>query len=193
RIFRPSTGNTLILPIDHGVSAGNIAGLENPEKVLKELIIDDVDAVLMSDGIADQTESMFYGRGAPARMQVGDVVYFSNGNIYHDLYTDVDTAARKGFDCIKLIMYWDRPAKEQMKTVQIITKVIKDAEKWDIPVLVEPVTFDPIEDAEERIKILSDGARIAYELCADILKLPHPGNKEVLSNWVNKLTYQLFY
>jgi|SRR5699024_6527143 len=185
KIFRPETGNTLILPVDHGVSAGNIQGLENPHKTLEELNIPDVDAVLMSDGFAKQAESVFYGRNTPGRIQAADVVYMGNNKIYHELNTSIETAVRRGYDCLKFIMFWDRPAEEQMQSVQVISKAIQEAEKWDMPVLVEPLTFDHIEDEEERIKVLSDSARVAYELGADILKLPHPGNIDTIKTWVN--------
>lgn len=200
KIFRPETGNALILPIDHGISAGNVRGLENPQKVLEDLNTPEVDAVLMTGGIGKQTESVFYGRNAPARIKTLDVVYTDNNKayddlnvdvntaknkIYHELTTDVETAVRQGYDCLKLIMFWDRPAEEQIKSVQIISQVINEAEKWEIPVLVEPLTFDYIENEEERIQVLSDAARIAYELGADILKLPHPGNIETIKTWVN--------
>lgn len=185
KIFRPETGNTLILPIDHGVSAGSIAGLENPHKTLEELNIPEVDAVLMSDGFAKHAESVFYGRNAPGRMQAADVVYMDNNKIYHELNTSVEVAVRRGYDCLKFIMFWDRPAEEQIQTVQVISNAIQEAEKWDMPVLVEPVTFEPIEDEEERIQVLTDGARVAYELGADILKLPHPGNVDTIKSWVN--------
>src|SRR5699024_4333219 len=125
------------LPIDHGVSSGNIKGLENPKKVLLDLKTPDIDAVLMTDGIAKQTEPVFYGKNSPARIQTSDVVYFDSDIIYHELNTDAETAVRQGYDCMKLIFFCDRPAEEKMKSVQIISKVVKEAEKWKIPVLVE--------------------------------------------------------
>jgi len=184
KIFRPETGNTLILPVDHGVSAGNIKGLENPVQVLKDLKSSDVDAILMSDGIARQAESEFYGKSSPARIIAADVVYSNDKKIHHDLYTNVETAVKKGYDCIKLIMFWDRPPEEQMQSIQVISSVINEADKWDMPVMVEPLTYNFIEDENKRIEVLTDAARIAYELGTDILKLPHPGETETMASWV---------
>lgn len=183
RIFRPGTGNALILPIDHGIAEGNIKGLENPRSVLDNLMTPDIDAVLMTDGIAKQTESVFYGRNVPARILTSDAFYIDSNQMYHELISTPEVAARRGFDCIKLILFWDRPAEERMKSVQIISSVVQDAEKWGLPVMVEPLTFETVKDKEKRIKILSDGARIAYELGADILKLPHPGDIETMKAW----------
>lgn len=185
RIFRPETGNTLILPIDHGIVEGNIQGLERPKQVLSDLKTPDIDAVLMTDGIARHTESVFYGKNSPARIQTSDLFYLDNGKMYHELNTTAENAVRMGYDCMKLIMFWDRPAEEQMKSVKIISEVVKEADKWNMPVLVEPLTFEPIEDEEKRIKVLSDAARVAYELGADILKLPHPGDTSVMKEWAN--------
>jgi|HigsolmetaAR205D_1030408.scaffolds.fasta_scaffold00699_11 DhnA-type fructose-1,6-bisphosphate aldolase and related enzymes len=184
RIFRPETGNSLVLPIDHGLAWGYVKGLENPCEVLKNLKTPDIDAVLLSDGIAKQSESVFYGRNTPARLLCADTFYMENKKLNHELVVSPETAARRGYDCVKVILFWDRPAEERMKSVKLIANCIQEAEKWDMPVMVEPLTFDPVEDKEERIKILSDATRIAYELGADILKIPHPGDKETLENWV---------
>src|SRR5699024_2891631 len=98
RIFRPETGNTLILPIDHGIAEGNIKGLENPRKVLADLKTPNIDAVLMTDGIARHTEPVFYGKNSPARIQTSDVFYVDNGHMYHEINSKVETAVRRGYD-----------------------------------------------------------------------------------------------
>lgn len=184
RIFNSETGNTLILPIDHGIAEGSIKGLENPQKVLANLMTPDIDGVLMTDGIAKKTESVFYGKHSPARLLTADAFQVAENHMYHELAFSIEKAAARGYDCIKLILFWDRPAEERMKSIQIISETVQEAEKWGIPVLVEPLTYEPVEDEAKRIKLLADGSRIAYELGADILKVPHPGNLEALQNWV---------
>lgn len=183
RIFRPETGNTLILPIDHGIVNGAIQGLENPYKVLSGLVSEDVDAVLLTEGIGNVTEELFSGRNAPARILTADAFY-GKSYIHHELVSTPEDAVQKGYDCMKLIMFWNRPDEERMQTVKIISEVVRRAEKVGMPVLVEPLTRGTVEDPNERIKLIGDAARIAYELGADILKVPYPGEKDILGEWV---------
>src|SRR5699024_9781941 len=128
---------------------------------------------------------LFYGRNSPARILTSDAVYFGNKKIYHTLYSDVETAVNQGYDCMKLIMFCDRPAEEIRESVQIIAKTVNEAEKHGMPVMVEPLTFEIIRDKSKFDQIISDGARIAYELGADILKLPFPDDKKTIESWVD--------
>ncbi|GEN87819.1 hypothetical protein MKY30_10510 [Oceanobacillus sp. FSL W8-0428] len=185
KIFRPETGNTFILPVDHGLSLGYVEGLENPAQVLKNLKSDDVDTVLIADGLANQCDEVFFGRNAPSKMLCADIFYEEDGELFQKLVFTPETALKKGYDCLKLILFWDRPAKERIQFVDLIAQCIEEAHKLELPVLVEPLTRNPIADQEEYVQILSDGVRTAFELGADILKVPHPGDAGVLKNWVD--------
>lgn len=185
RIFRQDTGNTLVLPVDHGIG-GSMDGLEDPVKVLRDLQIPEVDAVLLNDGLAKQANDVFYGKGAPGRMLNADVFSYEvkNEKMEHQLTFSPETAVRKGYDCVKLVLFWDQPAAERMRSIKLIASVIEEADKWDMPVLVEPLTSKPIKEPEERIRVLTDANRVAFELGADILKVAHPGDINTLKDWV---------
>jgi len=185
RIFRKDTGNTLILPVDHGIG-GSIEGLEDPVKTLKDLQIPEIDAVLLNDGVARQAEDVFHGRNAPGRLLNSDVFSYEEQSekLQHQITFSPETAVRKGYDCMKLVLFWDRPAEERMRSIKLIASVIEEAEKWEMPVLVEPLLSKPVNDVKERAELLTSANRVAFELGADILKSNHPGDIEVLKDWV---------
>lgn len=185
RIFREDTGNALVLPVDHGIT-GNIEGLEYPIKTLHELYTPDIDAVLLNDGVARQSGDVFYGKGGPGRILNADLFSYDekNDSVEHHLTFGPEIAVRKGYDCLKLIIYWDRPDEERMRSIKLIASVIEEAEKWDMPVLVEPLLSKPVNDQQERAKALTDANRVAFELGADILKSAHPGDTKTLEHWV---------
>lgn len=186
RIFRKSTGNTLILPVDHGIG-GSIEGLEDPAKVLRELNIPEVDAVLLNDGLLKQAKDVFEGKSSPGRLLNADIFSYEEKNhvMEHQITYSPKYAVRKGYDCLKLVLFWDQPSYQRMRSMRLIANVIEEAEKWDMPVLVEPLTIQPIEDPVERSEVLTDANRAAFELGADILKVAHPGNIETLKEWVD--------
>jgi|SRR5699024_2382541 len=185
RIFRKDTGNTLILPVDHGIG-GNMKGLEKPMKVLKDLTIPEVDAVLLNDGLVKKSEDVFHGKNAPARLLNADIFSYesSSEKVEHHITFSPDTAVRKGYDCMKLVIFWDRPDEERMRSIKLISSVIEEAERWDMPVLVEPLLSKHYDDKEERTELLTSANRVAFELGADILKANHPGDLDVLESWV---------
>lgn len=185
RIFRKDTGNTLVLPIDHGIG-GSIQGLENPVQTLKKLQIPDVDAVLLNDGVARKAESVFHGRNAPGRLLNSDVFSYEEKSekLQHQITFSPETAVRKGYDCMKLVLFWDRPAEERMRSIKLIASVIEEAEKWEMPVLVEPLLSKPTDNIAQRAELLTSANRVAFELGADILKSDHPGDANVLKKWV---------
>jgi|SRR5699024_996024 len=185
RIFREDTGNSLILPIDHGIG-GNMKGLEQPRKVLKDLTISEVDAVLLNDGLVKKSEEVFLGRNAPGRLLNADIFSYEakSERLEHHITFSPDTAVRKGYDCMKLVLFWDRPDAERMRSIKLISSVIEEAEKWDMPVLVEPLLSKQYNDNEERAELLTSANRVAFELGADILKSNHPGDMGILENWV---------
>jgi len=185
RIFRKDTGNTLVLPVDHGIG-GSIQGLENPVQTLKKLQIPDVDAVLLNDGVARKAESVFHGRNAPGRLLNSDVFSYEEKSekLQHQITFSPETAVRKGYDCMKLVLFWDRPAEERMRSIKLIASVIEEAEKWEMPVLVEPLLSKPTDNIAQRAELLTSANRVAFELGADILKSDHPGDANVLKKWV---------
>ena len=51
RIFSRTTGNTIIIPMDHGVSGGTPKGLEDSRQVVCDMAQGGADAVLMNKGL----------------------------------------------------------------------------------------------------------------------------------------------
>lgn len=183
RIFSEVDGNCTILPIDHGIVMGNIEGLENPVQVLRDLYSDHIDAVLINEGVNHQALDLLGKRAAPSRILNASTYYENGNNVFHGPVYSAEFALRKGYDAIKVLLLWDLPVEEKLKNVEFIANLIEEANKWEIPVMVEPTTLHAIEDKHTRIAVLSDATRIAFELGADILKVAHPNDPDVLSNW----------
>lgn len=190
RIFRQDTGNTILLPVDHGI-LGEMKGLENPLEVLARMIPLGLDGILMNHGIRMHSEPLFYGRNAPARILSADTFYRDETRVYHDLIALPEMALKAGCDCVKVLLFWNCRADEHMQNIKMIADFIREAEKCHIPVMVEPLTLDPISDGEDKVKILTDATRIAYELGADILKVVYPGDPEIIGQWVQKFKVPL--
>ncbi len=73
RLFDPVSGRSLVVPADHGMTLGSVAGLEEPRLLLQRLEGLKVDATLIGPGVARDTADLFARRSAPARILTLDL------------------------------------------------------------------------------------------------------------------------
>ena len=97
----------------------------------------------------------------------------------------MEQAAKLGVDCVKLFMAWNVPSRERAETLARIAEVVRRAEEYDLPVMLEPIVVGE-ERTPEAIAMEGDGARSALEVGADIIKVAYPG-EELMAAWSAEL------
>jgi class I fructose-bisphosphate aldolase len=190
RIFGED-GHTLVLPVDHGLTLGRIEGLEHPVARIEGLLDLPCDGLLMTAGVTRATVDLFAHRGAPARLLTLDSFFRGPGEVPAGtgLVASVEQAVAFGVDCVKLLMAWNVSSAERSATLARIADVIRHAEAFDVPVMVEPIAVDEPRNAET-IAIEGDAARAAMEIGADIIKVAYPG-PELMAAWSAELPVPL--
>ena len=190
RIFG-ADGNTLILPVDHGSVLGRVEGLEDPVARVDGLLDLECDGLLMAPGLTRHSVELFARRGAPARLLTLDTFFRDPGETIAgaDFAADVELAARLGVDAVKIFMAWNVPNVERAATVARIARVVAEAERYDLPVMVEPIAIGAPRDAES-ITLEGNAARVAMETGADIIKIAYPG-AELMEAWSAELRVPL--
>jgi fructose-bisphosphate aldolase, class I len=190
RIFGED-GNTLVLPVDHGLTLGRVEGLEHPVARMDELMDLPVDGLLMNTGLVRATVDRFARRGAPARLLTLDTFFRASGEALSGagLAGSVEQAARLGVDAVKLFMAWNVSSAERSATLARIAEVIRRAEDVDLPVMVEPIAVGEPRTAET-VAVEGDAARAAMEVGADIVKVAYPG-PELMAAWSSELPVPL--
>lgn len=184
RIFG-SDGRCVVVPLDHGTILGRLAGLEDPLEVLRRFLSGPVDGFLLGPGLLRRSAGLFAHRGAPARVMTLDVYWRDETGAAHRLAADLASAAALGVDAVKLLMPWDCPATERAATAALVASVVEQAEPLGLPVMVEPVALET--EGARAVEVAAHGSRVAVELGADIVKLGHPGDPEVLASWCTEL------
>ena len=190
RIFG-ADGRTLILPVDHGLTLGRVEGLEDPVARVDGLLDLPCDGLLMTPGLTRLTADRFARRDAPARILTLDTFFRLPGETEAGtgLAGSVEQAARLGVDGVKLFMAWNVPSRERSETLARIAEVVRRAEAFDLPVMVEPIVVGE-ERTPEAIAVEGDGARSALEVGADIIKIAYPG-PELMAAWSAELRVPL--
>jgi len=184
RIFG-NDGRCVIVPLDHGTILGRVPGLEDPMAVLQRLAAEPCDGFLLGPGVCRRSAELFGRRSAPARILTLDVHWCDSGGGGHRLAASVETAAALGVDGVKLLMPWDVPSPERAATAALVGGVVERADRFGLPVMVEPVALEATGTAA--IEVAAHGCRVAAEIGADILKVAHPGDDDVLRSWCAEL------
>ena len=200
KLLNPRSGRAVIIPIDHGLVMGNVKGLSDPVKTLKKLIDLKVDGTLISPGIAKITLDLFASRDAPARILTADLPLLSNlpggsGEVIgHEIISTVEFAIKYGFDAVKILFPWGEKDNVQMESIRVVRHLANECERWDVPLMVEPVLWGDAIPKEKKKdpELIEHAARIALEMGADILKIPYTGDRKEFEDLVKKLRVPVF-
>lgn len=81
-----------------------------------------------------------------------------------------------GVDAVKMLFPWNRSKAERVAMCNRVGKVVTACDRWDIPLVLEPVIIgaprtEEVVIEEEKV------ARIAYDLGAHVIKIAFPGEE----------------
>ena len=165
RIFRPESGHTVMLAIDHGYFQGPTTGLERVDINILPLVAH-ADALMLTRGMLRSV--------VPPTIQGGFVVRASGGpSILKELSNehlamDVDDALRLGASAMAVQVFVGGEFETQ--TVNNMTRLVDEGYKHGMPVLgVTAVGKELVRDA----RYLGLATRMCAELGAQIVKTYH--------------------
>jgi fructose-bisphosphate aldolase, class I len=175
RVFRDDRA-ALILPIDHGLVWGRVPSLEAPVAVMRRFLTEDITGFMLSTGIVKASEVDLARAPAMARVLAIDAFWPTSAPEAGTgtLVASVEDAVRLGVDCVKLLLPWNVGDTEKVQYCERIGRVVSDAGRWHMPVMVEPVFLAAPRTRGIIAKEL-EVARIGYDLGADIIKITFPG------------------
>jgi putative autoinducer-2 (AI-2) aldolase len=162
RIFRPESGRTVMLAIDHGYFQGPTTGLERVDLDVVP-IVPHADALMLTRGMLRST--------IPATHRGGIVMHASGGpSILKDLSNerialDLEDAARMNVHAVAVQVFVG--GEHETQSVENMTRLVDAGYRYGIPVLgVTAVGRELTRDA----RYLGLATRICAELGAQIVK-----------------------
>ncbi|RYF51751.1 MAG: deoxyribose-phosphate aldolase [Cytophagaceae bacterium] len=175
----PSNRVAIIMPVDHGLIFDRIPGLETPSSPFAAWANNDVTGFMMTPGQVKQTERFFAANTHLTRVLTIDTYYdyrSLDGGGAHGLITTIEEAVRMGVDAVKMLFPWNMSNSERVAMCNRVGAVVAQCDKWDIPLILEPVLIGAPR-SEEVIIEEEKVARIAYDLGAHIIKIAFPGEE----------------
>jgi predicted phospho-2-dehydro-3-deoxyheptonate aldolase len=182
RIIDRNSHKTVIVPMDHGVSVGPIAGLEDMRSTISKVVNGGANAILMHKGIVRAGH-----RGAGK--DVGLIIHLSAGTSISpdpnakELVCTVEEAIKLGADAVSVhINLGAETDKEMLGQLGFISERCL---QWQMPLIAMMYTRGPKIENEYDVKYVKHAARVGAELSADIVKVPYTGSIESFAEVVH--------
>jgi fructose-bisphosphate aldolase/2-amino-3,7-dideoxy-D-threo-hept-6-ulosonate synthase len=171
RIVNPETGRTVMVPLDHGIILGPLAGIENPTVTVRHVVAGGANAVIFNAGLALSIYREYMNRcGA----------IFNLTNIITDeseltLISSVENAVRSGAEGVSVQVQIGSPHERDM--LNNVRLVADECSRWSMPLLLMMYpTQDLLEEKGTDAELLA--ARAGAELGADIVKVSYTGDRD---------------
>lgn len=171
-------GRALIVAMDHGRTHGVIEGLEDPARVIEDVISGGADGIMTSYGIAKRYRSLITNH-VPLilRLDGGPSLYRQDWLAYTEwaLLHSVEDALRLGARGVAVMAFIGIPV--ELQNYRIIAKVASECADAGLTLMVEalPCPSERIPDPKDA-RAMASAARIAFEHGADIVKTYYTGS-----------------
>jgi len=162
KIFRPETGKTVMLAVDHGYFQGPTTGLENLEQTLKPLT-PHADCLFITRGMLRNCVDKKINSSICLRVSGGPSILKDLTN--EDIVVSIDEALRLNASGVGMSIFVG--AENEDRTISNLGKLINEAEAYGMPVLaITAVGREMTRDS----RYLGLACRIASEIGARIVK-----------------------
>ncbi len=170
-------GRYLIVPMDHGITIGAVAGLADIESTVDAITRGGADAILTQRGMAPRIHPHKNGAGYIVHLN-GSTALGPDANDKRSTGT-VESAVRAGADAVSF--HINVGSAHEPDQIEGLSEVTEAAERFGMPVLA--MTYargrhlegpDPEHDADH----LAHAVRIGEELGADLVKTAYSGDPD---------------
>ena len=171
-IFRED-GRALIVAMDHG-SQGPMRGLEQPGRILDEVVEGGADAILTSLGIATTFIRKIERCGLIVRMDGGSG--FGTPEVHAWQRYPVSDAVAIGADAVGCMGLIGWPCEAE--NLRYMTQLTSECLRTGMPLMVETMPFSDTVPGPDLAGGVAKGARMAAEFGADLVKTTYTGNPD---------------
>lgn len=174
RIINRDSGNTVIVPMDHGVSMGPIEGLKNLAETVNAVAEGGANAVVLHKGVVGFGHRG-YGKDVGLIIHLSASTSLSPDPNEKVLVCTVEEAIKLGADAVSVhVNVGSKTEAEQLRKLGEISKI---AAEWGMPLLAMMYPRgEGINQFDEKAVALA--ARVGAELGADIIKTNFTGDVE---------------
>jgi len=175
RIMDRTSGKTVIIPMDHGVTLGPMPGLVDMRQTINAMAVGGANAIVIHKGLVEAG----HRRGGK---DVGLIIHLSaSTSMAPDPNTKVlvccvEEAIKLGADAVSI--HVNIGAEDEKSMLRDFGFVAKEAAIWGMPLLAMMYMRGPKVKNGYDVKVVKHAARVGAELGADIVKVPYTGSPD---------------
>lgn len=177
RIFREDK-RTVIVPMDHGLTLGPVAGIENMQLTVNKLIQGGVDAIVLHKGLARYVEN---GR-AGLIVHLSGITKLASDPDNKVQVCSVQEALRIGADAVSV--HVNVGALQEDKMLADLGRTADDCDRYGVPLLAMMYPRGPKIKDQNAVEFVAHAARLGAELGADVVKTNYTGDIETFKSVV---------
>ncbi len=132
KIFRPDTGNTVMLAFDHGYIMGATAGLERLDIAIPALI-PQIDVLMGTRGALRSCIDPSVDKGICLRATHDTTVLFDDMSIGSGLGADMEDALRINADCLAIQCFIG--GQGEANSLEVLCRAVDAGERYNMPVM----------------------------------------------------------
>ncbi|WP_024831757.1 2-amino-3,7-dideoxy-D-threo-hept-6-ulosonate synthase [Ruminiclostridium josui] len=181
RLIKPSCKKTCIVPIDHGVTLGPIAGLGDYRKLIDQIISGGADGIVLHKGILKklcQDEIFLEGNYI---LHLSASTKFNDDSNCKVLVGSVEEAVQLGADAVSIHVNLGDAGESSM--LRDFGKVSEACARWGMPLLAMVYA----KRSQRKQGDIAHTARLAEELGADLVKIESPETMEEMREVVKNV------
>lgn len=182
KIFSHEIDNTIIVPMDHGITLGPIKGLVTIKDTVKELIQGEIDGIILHKGMINACEEELVNTDIATIMHLSASTALSPNPTYKTIVGDVFEAVSLGCDAVSL--HINIGGKDESKMLSEAASISSKCYKYGMPLIAMMYARGENIENEKEIKFIEHIARVAAEIGADIVKVNYCGDPELFKQVV---------
>ncbi|NLI61948.1 MAG: class I fructose-bisphosphate aldolase family protein [Methanosarcinaceae archaeon] len=182
RFFRRDSKKTILIPMDHGISLGQVPGLENFPEIVNTVAKNGANGVVGHKGFVKHG---FRGYGP----DIGFILQLSGSTTLGPepdkkvILATVEEAIRLGADGVST--HINIGSDGELKMLYDLGKVSAECEKWGMPLIAMVYPRGKKIMNEYDPTYLAHSVRLASEMGADIVKINYTGDVDSFKNVVS--------
>jgi class I fructose-bisphosphate aldolase len=175
RIMNRETWKTVIVPLDHGVTIGPVAGLINLQETVNAVADGGANAFVVHKGVAEAGHRR-KGKDVGLIIHLSASTQMAPDPSSKTMVCTVEEAIKLGADGVSI--HVNLGAEDEKFMLNDLGNVGRVAMEWGIPLLAMIYTRGPKVKNEYDVKLVKHAARVGAELGADIVKVVYTGSVE---------------
>jgi class I fructose-bisphosphate aldolase len=175
RIMDRASGRTVIVPMDHGVTLGPMAGLIDMRRTINAVASGGANAIVIHKGLVEAGHRR-------SGKDVGLIIHLSASTCMAPdpnckvMVCGVEEAIKLGADAVSV--HVNLGAEDEKSMLKDFGRIAKEASDWGMPLLAMMYTRGPKIKNGFEVNAVKHAARVGAELGADIVKVNYTGSPE---------------